>query len=631
MTGRLHPLLQRQLGRVDLDPAQLPADGPMAALLQRVSRAYQEQDQGRYLMERSQAIATREMAELNAELQASQARLRNLVTLSSDWICEMDAQMRFTYLSTEVEHSHIRAADFLGRRPDLRALPPVAGHDPAVVEARIARRESFRNFVFGMNAGDGSVVYLRISGEPTFVQGVFTGYRGVASDVTQATLADQQVAQLASYDSLTGLANRNLFMSELHRNIAAAQRSNKSFALLFIDLDRFKIVNDTLGHDAGDELLTVMAARLSALLRGADILARLGGDEFVVLVDGQVEPSALSKVASRLLTELCEPVELRARAVQISASVGIAVYPADGQDAASLLKNADAAMYLAKAKGKNNFQFFTEDLALRAAKYFALENDLRVAVEQGELRMYYQPAFNVATGDLCGLEALVRWQHPLRGFLPPDEFIPLAEESGLIVPMGRWILREVCRQIQAWRTQGLCVPRCAINFSVRQFASPSLVSDVRDALETAQLEAEALTVEITESLLMSDPERAKLAVTELHSMGLQVAIDDFGTGFSSLAYLKHFPVQVLKLDRSFIQGLPADRGDAAITHAVLAMAHRLNMKVVAEGVETEAQLRFLRRIGCDVVQGYFTGRPLPPQVLGTTVLRDAQACLQVVA
>jgi diguanylate cyclase (GGDEF)-like protein len=446
--------LLRQLRRVGLEPGELAADGPMAALLDRVSRAYQQQDQGRYLMERSQAIATREMSELNAQLQASQARLSNLVTLSSDWICEMDAQMRFTYLSTEVEHQQIHAADFLGRRPNLRALPPVAGHDPALVEARIAQREAFRNFVFGMPTPNGAVIYLRISGEPTFVDGVFTGYRGVASDVTQATLADQRVAHLASYDTLTGLANRNLFMSELHRSIASAERSNKAFALLFIDLDRFKAVNDTLGHDAGDELLKVMAGRLTALLRDADIVARLGGDEFVVLVDGQVEPGALSKVASRILTVLCEPFVLRERSVQVSASVGIAVYPADGADEASLLKNADAAMYLAKAKGKNNFQFFTEALAQRAAKYFALENDLRGAVEQGELRMHYQPAFDVATGALCGMEALVRWQHPQRGFLPPDEFIPLAEESGLIVPMGRWILREVCRQVRSWRDQG---------------------------------------------------------------------------------------------------------------------------------------------------------------------------------
>jgi diguanylate cyclase (GGDEF)-like protein len=616
-----HPLLLRQLRRVGMEPAQWPSSGPMADLLERVSRAYQQHDQGRYLMERSQDIATRELSELNARLQASQARLSSLVTLSSDWICEMDARMRFTYLSKEVQHSSVVAADFIGHRPDLRGLPPVPGHDPDELDAKVLRREPFRNFVFGLKTKAGEVVYLRISGEPVFEQGQFTGYRGVASDVTQATLADQQVVQLASYDGLTGLANRNLFMAELHRAMASAARANESFALFFIDLDRFKAVNDSLGHDAGDELLKVMAGRLTTLLRDADIVARLGGDEFVVLVDGQVDPSALSKVASRMLTVLCEPFELRGRAVQISASVGIAVYPADGQDEASLLKNADAAMYLAKAKGKNNFQFFTETLAERAAKYFALENDLRGAAERGELVMHYQPAFDVASAELCGLEALVRWQHPERGFLPPDEFIPLAEESGLIVPMGRWILQEVCRQIRDWRTQGLFVPRCAVNLSVRQFASDTLVGDIREALGQYRLSPEVLAVEITESLLMSDPERAQQVVVELHAMGVEVAIDDFGTGFSSLAYLKRFPVQVLKLDRSFISGLPSDRGDAAISHAVLAMAHRLNMRVVAEGVETEAQLRFLRRIGCDRVQGYFTGRPVAPAALGQAVLQ----------
>jgi diguanylate cyclase (GGDEF)-like protein len=625
VTGPLHPLLLRQLRRVGIDLVLSPAPGPWQDLLERVSTAYTQSDQGRYLMERSQAISSREMSELNLRLQASQARLNNLVTLSSDWICEMDAQLRFTYVSAEVEHSSIVAADLLGQRPHLRALPPVPGHDPDELEAKIARHQAFRNFVFGLQPATGPVVYLRISGEPVFTDGVFAGYRGVASDVTQATLAEQRVAQMASYDGLTGLANRNLFMGELKRTIASAHRAGKSFALLFIDLDRFKAVNDTMGHDAGDELLKVMAGRLSGLLRDADMVARLGGDEFVVLVDGQVDPGALSKVASRVLTVLCEPFLLRSRTVQVSASVGLAVYPADGLDEASLLKNADAAMYLAKAKGKNNFQFFTEALAQRAEKYFALESDLRVAVQRDELRMHYQPAFDTNTGDLVGLEALVRWQHPQRGLLSPDEFIPLAEESGLIVPMGRWILHEVCRQIQAWRSLGHAVPRCAVNLSVRQFASASLVDEVREALALADLDAEVLTVEITESLLMSDPDRARQAVTELHAMGVQVAIDDFGTGFSSLAYLKHFPVQVLKLDRSFIHGLPSDRGDAAITHAVLAMAHRLNMKVVAEGVETAEQLRFLRRMGCDVVQGYLLGRPVSPDTLQESVFKPVES------
>jgi diguanylate cyclase (GGDEF)-like protein/PAS domain S-box-containing protein len=621
----LHPLLRRQLRRLGIDPTDLSAVPPAwGQLLERVSNAYGDVDQERYLLERSQNLASREMGALYADLKASQARLSSLVSLSSDWLWEQDAQLRFTYISPHVAASGVDVAGMMGCTRGVRQLPAVTDSDPDDFEARVAAHEPFRDFTYGVRLADGRPFYVRVSGEPVFENGQFTGYRGVGSDVTKATLAEQQVLHMARFDSLTGLANRSMFLQELDRVLASARGSDRSFAVLFIDLDRFKNINDTLGHDAGDDLLKVMAARLSGLLRGADMVARLGGDEFVVLVDGCAEPAALSKVASRVLNVLCEPMRVCDRSVQVSGSVGISVYPADGADAATLLKSADTAMYQAKASGKNNFQFFTPQLALRAAQHFALEGDLRQALARGELRLHYQPKFELSSGRLCGMEALIRWQHPQRGLLSPGHFIELAEESGLIVPMGRWVMEETCRQLRQWREDGLDPPRCAINLSVRQFSSDSLAEDLRVALAVSALESDVIEVEITESLLMSDPERAQRTLQVLHEMGVRIAIDDFGTGYSSLAYLKRFPAHTLKIDRSFVKGLPDDRDDCAITQAVIAMAHSLSMEVVAEGVETESQLNFLRRLGCDQAQGFLLGRPVPAHEIATR-LQDVRS------
>jgi diguanylate cyclase (GGDEF)-like protein len=618
----LHTLLQRQLRRLGVDPDG-PPPGPQAwaQLLQRVSRAYIDADADRYQLERSQALASQEMADLHQQLQASQARLANLVALSSDWVWETDADDCFTYLSDDVRRGGVDPTSLLGKPRQVDGLAPVEGHDPADYRTTVAARGPLRGFVYGLVRPDGQPVYVRISGDPQFDGGRFTGYRGVASDVTAATLAGQQVLQLARYDSLTGLANRHMFHEDLDRALQRGADQAAGFALLFIDLDRFKYVNDTLGHDAGDELLKVMARRLSSLLRGVDRLARLGGDEFVVLLDHVTDPAALSKVASRLLTELAEPLELGGHMMQISGSVGISLYPADGHDAATLLKNADTAMYLAKSRGKNNFQFFTPDLAQRAARFFAMENDLRQAIDGEQLVLHYQPLYRASDSRLCGMEALVRWQRPGHGLVSPGDFIPLAEESGLIVPIGRWVMQAVCHQLRAWREAGLNPPRCAINLSARQFAGNRLADEVREALAMHALEASALTVEITEGQLMAEPERAQLALQRLQALGVQVAIDDFGTGYSSLAYLKRFNANTLKIDQSFVRGLPHQRDDMAITQAVVALAHSLQMAVVAEGVETAAQLQAVQQLGCDVVQGFFLARPMPAEQMATRLPR----------
>ncbi len=600
-----HPLLARQLKRLGLGADAVPSP-PWRGLLERVSRAYAKAD-------RDQAQLESRLHERTEALRLSESRLANLVSLSADWIWEQDADLRFTYFSEGFQTATgIDPAALIGQRrlgSDAFDAPEEAVRKHL---AQVAKREPFRDFSYAYLRPDGGRCHLRISGEPVFdADDVFKGYRGVGTDDTQATLAAQRVQQLACYDSLTGLPNRNMFIAELERALARARRNGNPFGLCFIDLDRFKTINDSLGHAAGDALLTAMAARLRGLLRESDLVARLGGDEFVVLLEGQAEVAALSAVARKMLAAVSEPMLLEGRSLWVTGSCGIAMFPGDGEDAQTLLKNADAAMYQAKAAGKNTFHFYTEALAVQAAQLFALESDLRLAVERDEWVLHYQPKIDLASGHMRGVEALIRWQHPERGLLPPGEFIPMAEDSGLIVPLGRWVLQAACRQLRAWRNAGFEVPRCAVNLSARQFGCESLLDDVLESLSAAGLEAKLLEVEITESVLMADPDRANRILQRLHAHGVHISIDDFGTGYSSLAYLKRFPAQTLKIDRSFVRGLPDDRDDATITQAVIALSHSLGLQVVAEGVETNEQLDFLRRLGCDQVQGYLIDRPMP--------------------
>ena len=627
----LHPLLKHQLTRLGLAAEALPSDvSGWRQLLECISRAYVHHDQQRHLGERSPDLASDESAQLYAGLRAerdqldarvrertealqrSEARMQSLLSLSADWVWEQDAQMRFTYVSESIEQATgVPASDLLGRKrlegPSYDASPDAR----AEYEACIAARRPFRDLLFCHTGRNGQHRYIRASGEPVFgADGSFQGYRGVSRDVTQAVLSEQKVNELARYDSLTGLPNRNMFLGELDRSIARAARHGGGFAICFIDLDRFKTINDTLGHDAGDELLKVMAGRLRAAVRKSDLVARLGGDEFVVLLEGGAGPD-LAAVADKLLAAIGEQVTIGGCHFLVTGSIGVGLYPDDGDDAATLLKHADAAMYLAKENGKNNVQFYTDELAGMAARQFELESALRLALVRDELVLHYQPKVDVANGEIVGLEALVRWHHPLRGLVPPGEFIPLAEERGLIVPIGRWVVATACRQIRAWRDAGLATPPVAVNLSPRQFADHRLIEDFEAALRAAGVHPADLEVELTEGVLMADPDRANAVLRRLHDMGVRIAIDDFGTGYSSLSYLKRFPAQTVKIDRSFIRGLPTDHDDTAITQAVIAMAHSLGLRVVAEGVETADQLGLLQRLHCDEVQGYLLGRPVP--------------------
>ena len=641
----LHALLRRQLKRLAIDPAVAPDAAGWRELLQRVSRAYDEHDQESYLLERSQELASQEMAALYATVRAdrdqldsrvrertealrlSEDRLSSLLSLSADWIWEQDAQLRFTYLSDGIEAAiGVEPSQLLGRRRMFDSsfnAPPesLAGYE-ACIEARMA----FRDFTYGLTRADGVRCFVRISGEPVFDEGGnFLGYRGVGRDVTQAALAELKVQELACFDSLTGLPNRNMFFGELDRAVARARRQGREFAVCFIDLDRFKTINDTLGHHAGDELLKVMAGRLRGALRETDLVARLGGDEFVVLLEGGGGPADLIGVAQKMLAAIGEPLTVHDCGFDVTCSIGIGMFPDDGEDAATLLRHADAAMYLAKERGKNNIQFYTAELANIAARQFAMESELRLALARGELLLHYQPKIDIASGGMRSVEALVRWAHPKRGLVLPGEFIALAEERGLIVPIGRWVIQAACRQMRDWRNAGFAVPAVAVNLSARQFASDTLIDDLADALTMYGIAATQFEVELTESVLMADPERAKQVLQQMHTMGVRISIDDFGTGYSSLSYLKRFPAQTVKIDRSFIHGLPEDKDDAAITQAVIAMAHSLGLVVVAEGVESDAQLQMLRQMGCDEAQGFLLGRPMSAADLALRLHRDTSA------
>jgi len=645
----LQSLLKRQLKRVGLDPeAGAPDAQRWRELLQRVSRAYEEHDQERYLLERSQELASQEMAALYATVRAdrdlldrrvrertealhlSEGRLSSLLSLSADWIWEQDADLRFTYFSEGIEAATgIAPSLLIGKRRMSTSAIDAPAEAVAAYEACIDERRPFRDFTYGFTRPDRVRRYIRISGEPVFDDGGnFAGYRGVGRDVTQATIAEHKVHELARYDSLTGLPNRNMFLGELDRTIARARRNAASFAVCFIDLDRFKNVNDTLGHDAGDVLLRTMATRLRGSVRDSDLVARLGGDEFVVLLEGDPSAADLEMIGNKLLAAIGEPLTIQGSVFLVTGSIGIGLYPGDGADAATLLKHADAAMYLAKDKGKNNVQFYTSELADMAARQFEVEAALRLALPRGELLLHFQPKIDIASGRLVGVEALVRWLHPTRGLVLPGDFIPLAEERGLIVAIGRWVIQAACRQLRDWRLAGLKAPRVAVNLSARQFASDNLVEDLLDALALYGVAPSALEVELTESVLMADPERANEVLQQLHAIGVRIAIDDFGTGYSSLSYLKRFPAQTVKIDRSFIRGLPSDRDDTAITQAVIAMAHSLGLGVVAEGVETPEQLELLRRLGCDEAQGYLLGRPMPASDLATRLACDHDLAAQ---
>ena len=443
-----------------------------------------------------------------------------------------------------------------------------------------------------------------------------TGFKGMIRDITERKRTEQQINYMATHDALTGLPNRLMFSQLLNHAIRSAQRHGKQLAVLFVDLDRFKVINDSLGHEAGDRLLKEMARRFKRSLRAVDVVGRLGGDEFIILTEEVDELSQIANVAHKILTTTIQPMVLQGEECRVTASIGISIYPGDGTDEQTLIKNADIAMYFAKEEGKNNYQFYSKDIQSQSNKRFSIETNLRRALERNELSLEYQAKVDFKTGMITGVEALLRWKNPSIGLITPTQFIPVAEETGLIVPIGRWVMKTACAQNVAWQRQGLPSVCMSVNLSLRQIMDDKLLEDIKAALDESGMASNLLELEITESMVMHNPPRLIELLTNIKKLGVRLAIDDFGTGYSSLAQIQHFPIDTLKVDRSFIRNLPKNSEDGAITEAIIAMGKTLSLTVVAEGVETQEQKDFLRDLICDEMQGFYFSKPIAPDQFG---------------
>ncbi|MGC3983198.1 MAG: EAL domain-containing protein [Steroidobacteraceae bacterium] len=453
-------------------------------------------------------------------------------------------------------------------------------------------------------------------------------YEGTVEDITERKLYEARIEQQANYDTLTGLANRSLLQDRLQQAILTAATYGTRLAVVFVDLDRFKYINDSLGHQMGDSLLRVMAQRFKSCVRDSDTVARLGGDEFVLLLNGLSEADGVASSMERMLEVIAQPWSTEQGVFDVTCSVGVALYPDDGQDAQTLLKHADSAMYRAKERGRNNFQFFTNELNALMTERLELESGLRRALERDQFCLYYQPRIDMKTGAIIGAEALLRWQVSENELILPGRFIPVAEETGLIVPIGTWALRAACIQSHRWLQAGMPIA-VSVNVSLRQFQRDYFPQVVREVLDETQLPATQLEIEVTESSVMHNAERLIDMLCAIKIMGVQISVDDFGTGYSSLSYLKRFPVDRLKIDRSFVQDIMFDPDGEAIVRTIIALGHNLGLKVVAEGVENLAQVNYLRDNGCDELQGYYYGHPMPAEQFEALVRKQQEQAKSV--
>ncbi len=506
------------------------------------------------------------------------------------------------------------------------------GRTPKLLESDRHDEHFYRNIWRGPLAGgswEGEVWLRRRDGFPfpAWVQvsavlgdvGETTHYIGVFEDISERKAQEERIRHMAQHDFLTGLPNRALLEDRLHQAMPLALRNGTRLAVLFLDLDRFKLINDSLGHDVGDRLLQQVSRRLSGCVRAADTVSRQGGDEFVLLLQDLDTPGQAAAVARKILEVISEPFVVDGSQLSVTPSIGISVFPDDAPDIAPLLRNADAAMYHAKGVGRNNYQFFTRDMNARVIERVAIEARLRRAIAAEEFSLHFQPRVDLADGQVIGVEALLRWNDPEFGMIAPGTFIPVAEESGLILPIGAWVLMEACRQARRWQASGLPAFPVSVNLSAVQFRQKDLEQVVAGALDASGLDASFLELEVTETSIMHDIAEVRGTLDRLKARGVQLSVDDFGTGYSSLGYLKRLPLDRLKIDRSFVKDVTDDSDDAAITAAIVAMARTLGLKTIAEGVETEAQLRFLKSLGCDEGQGYYFSRPLPPEALADFV------------
>jgi len=610
-------------GTVGFEERRLRRPDGSELVVETASASYLER--GRLVMQSVVRDVT-EQRKAREALAEREQRFRDVVEASGEYVWETDAQWRYTYLSARAEAvlGYLRT-DLIGRRP--REFMPLG--EARMLDAFFDRNgregQPFRDLTHRSLTQSGKLIWQQVSGVPVRdAQGQLVGYRGTGADITARKQAEERIQYLATRDALTGLPNRALLADRAGQAILAAARSRGQLALLLFDLDRFSLVNDSLGHQAGDALLRAVAERLQNTLRREDTLARLGGDEFVLLWDGLKSVQEAALVAQRIQDTLQRPFTIEGRALSACASIGIALYPEDGRDFSALLKSADTAMVHAKETGRGGFRLFSPALNARAVERLALDGDLRAALVRGELLLHWQPV--VRHGVLAGAEALVRWNHPERGLLPPDDFIPAAEQSGLIRAVGEWTLERALSQIGAWQRTLPGAPWFALNVSSLELAQgDAYVARLRDALAAHGVPGERLELEVTERVLMANLAENIETLERIGQLGVRLAIDDFGTGYSSLAYLRRLPIDKLKIDRSFLRELDSNSGDAAIVETVAAMARSLGLQVAAEGVETEAQLARLLAIGCHEWQGHFFSPPLEAAAFERLALEQRSA------
>lgn len=548
-----------------------------------------------------------------SSLKSSEEKFRKLTALSPVGIFQVSSNNELTYVNQrwrEINHtteSDPKLSTWLSRLHPEDSLrftklwgKLLSEHEDIASEIRLINKN-----------GSISWVYIQATASNS-KKGNLIGFLGSLSDISELKKAQIQMENLAFYDPLTGLSNRRLFKNRLEKSVKSVQRTDSSIALLFLDLDQFKRINDSLGHDMGDALLKEIARRLELNVRENDTVSRIGGDEFTILLTDINNTNDVRIVAEKILLSLSRPFMLQGQEIISTVSIGITLTPEDSIDSNTLMKNADLAMYRAKELGRNNFQFFSEDMNTSILHNLEIEKELNIAIKRHQFTLMYQPKISLADNSVAGVETLVRWRHPEKGIIPPDYFISIAEETGQIIKIGAWVLEHSCHEMGALIREGLMPKdaKVAVNLSAKQFSDPDLLQTVLNILTQSKIDPLNLELEITESIIMDDVEAAIAIMDAIKSRGIHLTIDDFGTGYSSLAYLKRFPIDVLKVDRSFVMDIPSDKTDMAITSAVIAMAHKLSMRVVAEGIETQEQLDFLRENGCDDGQGYLLSRPL---------------------
>jgi diguanylate cyclase (GGDEF)-like protein len=576
----------------------------------------QEDSKGRRI--KQSIIANQELSQIGSKGSNSQvdiseygdelvSRLASIPELNPNPIVEADPAGVITYLNPAAERVFPDIHELGTKHPALKDLANVvaqlqSGNTEFLVrEIRVGKRV-FEQFLHYIPSSD--------------------LIRSYVADITERKRSQEIIQYQASHDALTGLPNRNFFDDYLNRAIEQADQTGEKLAIAFLDLDRFKLINDSLGHASGDRLLVEVCQRLRCYLRKGDIVSRWGGDEFTMLMRNVDSAERTLKLCSRLIRAFELPFYLNEHELHISTSMGISIFPFDGKDVETLIKNADQAMFRAKESGRNNYQLYTHAMNESALQRLSLENRLCKAVENEELIIYYQPQVSLEMGRIVGVEALLRWYHPEEGLLPPSKFIPLAEETGLIVPIGYWLLRKVCLQSRLWREMGLPPLRLGINLSAHQFKQQGFISSLRNILIETKVDPGCLDLELTESIVMDDVEENINKMRQLRDMGINLSIDDFGTGYSSLSYLKCLPINVLKIHQSFVRDITTNPNDFAIAMSIITLAHSLNLKVIAEGVETMEQLELLRSSGCDEMQGYLFKKPVPPEELAAVVFEN---------